>query len=114
MKPSNFYKNRTRLLEEIVKKYNLILNNKSGIITRSNVRKNQSIIDLTFTFTTIGLLNSWTIKKEFSTSSDHELIVFKWLDLDLNQSKFYNQEIIEWNIKKLEQDEKQLKLTYSH
>ena len=64
-------------LEEIVEKYDLILNNEPGVITRPNARKNQSIIDLTFTSTAIGLLNSWTIEEEYSTPSDHELIVFE-------------------------------------
>ena len=73
----------TESLKEIIKNYDLILNNELEIITRSNVEKNQSIINLTFTFTIIELLNSWTIKEEFFTFSDHELIIFKWLDLDL-------------------------------
>ena len=67
----------TESLKEIVEKYDLILNNESGIIIRLNTRKNQSIIDLTFTFTVIELLNSWTIKEKFFTFLDHELIVFK-------------------------------------
>ena len=69
---------------------------------------------MTFTSTAIGLLNSWTIEEEYSTLSDHELIVFEWLDLDLNQSKSCNQETTGWNIKNLQENEKQLNLTYSH
>jgi hypothetical protein len=45
-------------LEAIIDKFDLILNNKSGAITRPNSRDNNSIIDLTFTTTSIGLLNS--------------------------------------------------------
>ena len=48
----------TESLEEIVEKNDLILNNKLGITTRLNTRKNQSIIDLMFTSTVIELLNS--------------------------------------------------------
>ena len=88
-------------LKEIIKKYDLILNNESGVITRPNARRNQSIIDLTFTSIAIGLLNSWIIEEEFSIPSDHELIVFEWTDLELNQFKNENQETIDWNIQKL-------------
>jgi hypothetical protein len=45
-------------LEAIIDKFDLILNNESGAITRSNSRENNSIIDLTFTTTSIRLLNS--------------------------------------------------------
>jgi hypothetical protein len=101
-------------LEEIIEKYDLILNNEPGVITRPNARKNQSIIDLTFTSTAIGLLNSWTIEEEFSTPSDHELIVLEWADLEFNQFRSKNQEITGWNIQKLQSDEKQLKLANSY
>ena len=50
---------------------------------RLKARNSRSIIDLTFTTTSIGLLNSWLIEEEYFTPSDHKLIVFKWLDLDL-------------------------------
>ena len=71
------------LLKQIIKNFDLILNNKPGAIIRSNARNNRSIIDLTFTTTSIGLLNSWLIEEEYSTPSDHELIVFKWLDVNV-------------------------------
>jgi hypothetical protein len=45
-------------LEAIIDKFDLILNNELGAITRPNSRDNNSIIDLTFTTTSIGLLNS--------------------------------------------------------
>ena len=45
-------------LEYIVENFDLILNNEPGAITRSNARNNKSIIDLTFTTTSIRLLNS--------------------------------------------------------
>jgi len=73
-------------LEHIVENFNLILNNEPEAITRPNARNNKSIIDLTFTTTSMGLLNSWLIEEELSTPSDYELIVFEWLDL-IDQSK---------------------------
>jgi Endonuclease-reverse transcriptase len=82
-------------LEAIIDKFDLILNNESRAITRPNSRDNNSIIDLTFTTTSIGLLNSWLIEEEYTTPFDHELIVFDWLDIELNQSKTpQNQDII--------------------
>jgi Endonuclease-reverse transcriptase len=83
------------LLEAIIDKFDLILNNESGAITRPNSRDNNSIIDLTFTTTSIRLLNSWLIEEEYTTPSNHELIVFNWLDIELNQLKTpQNQDII--------------------
>ena len=102
------------LLEQIIKDFNLILNNKPGAITRLNARNNKSIIDLTFTTIQIGLLDSWLIEEDLSTPSDHELIVFSWLDLNLNQSENRNQEITGWDIDKLLKDEEKLKLAYSY
>ena len=66
----------TESLKEIIEKYDLILKNESEIITRSNTRKNQSIINLTFSSITIELLNSWINKEKFFTFLDHEFIVF--------------------------------------
>ena len=62
----------------------------------------------------MGLLNSWLIEEEYSTPSDHELIVFDWLDLNVNQLKAQNQEITGWNIDKLQKNEKQLELAHSY
>jgi hypothetical protein len=45
-------------LEAIIDKFDLILNNELRAIIRLNSRENNSIIDLTFTTTFIGLLNS--------------------------------------------------------
>jgi aminoglycoside N3'-acetyltransferase len=70
-------------LEAIIDKFDLILNNELGAIIRSNSRKNNSIIDLTFTTTSIGLLNSWLIEEEYTTPSNHELIIFDWQDIEL-------------------------------
>jgi Endonuclease-reverse transcriptase len=44
-------------LEAIINRFNLILNNEPGIITRPNLMRNKSIIDLTFTTTDIDLLD---------------------------------------------------------
>jgi hypothetical protein len=62
--------------EAIINKFDLILNNKLRTIIRLNSRENNSIIDLTFITTSIELLNLWLIEKEYTTPSNHELIVF--------------------------------------
>jgi Reverse transcriptase (RNA-dependent DNA polymerase)/Endonuclease-reverse transcriptase len=102
-------------LEAIIDKFDLILNNEPGAITRPNSRENNSIIDLTFTTTSIGLLNSWLIEEEYTTPSDHELIVFDWQDMELYQAKTsHSQDITGWDIDKLLKNEKRLELATIH
>jgi Endonuclease-reverse transcriptase len=82
-------------LEIIIDKFDLILNNEPGAIIRLNSRENNSIIDLTFTTTSIRLLSSWLIEEEYTTPFDHELIVFNWQDIELYQAKTsHSQDII--------------------
>ena len=63
----------------------LILNNKPGAITRPGITHTGSIIDLTFTTIEIGPLDRWAIEEDLLIPSDHELIIFEYLDLDLNE-----------------------------
>jgi hypothetical protein len=63
-------------LEAIINKFDLILNNEPEAIIRPNSRENNSIINLTFITTSIGLINSWLIEEEYTTPFNHELIVF--------------------------------------
>jgi hypothetical protein len=67
-------------LKAIINRFNLIINNEPGIITRPNLTRNKSIINLTFTITDIGLLNLWAIEEKNPTFLNHELIVFSWDD----------------------------------
>ena len=57
---------------------------KPGVIIRLNVRNNKSINNLIITSTSIRLLDLWIIEKEYFTPFNYKLIVFKWLDLNLN------------------------------
>ena len=50
---------KSKYLEEIIDRYNLILNNKIGVKTRRNSGRDKSIIDLTFTTTELGHLTAW-------------------------------------------------------
>jgi hypothetical protein len=90
-------------LETVVEDYNLILNNQPGVITRPGRGSRGSIIDLTFTTTEIGPLESWAIEEEFPTPSDHELILFEWLDPGyiLNKAETPKGDITGWNIDNL-------------
>jgi len=88
-------------LEAIINRFDLIFNNEPGVITRPNLTRNKSIIDLTFTTTAIGLLDLWAIEEENPTPLDHELIVFSWNDLKQNRLDKRPKDITGWNIDKL-------------
>jgi Endonuclease-reverse transcriptase len=96
-------------LEAIINRFDLIFNNEPGIITRTNLTRNKSIIDLTFTTTDIELLDSWAIKEENPTLLNHELIVFSWNDLRQNRLNKRPKEITGWNIDKLLLDQEKQK-----
>jgi hypothetical protein len=88
-------------LKAIINRFDLIFNNELGIITRPNLTRNKSIIDLTFTTTDIGLLDLWAIEEENPTLLDYELIVFSWDNLRQNRLDKRLKEITGWNIDKL-------------
>jgi hypothetical protein len=71
-------------LKDIITKFGLILNNEPSVITRPAEAVNsyhlKSIINLTFTTPEIEPLESWAIEIDHLTPSDHELIVFQWLE----------------------------------
>ena len=101
--------NEAHYLEAIIDNFDLLLNNELGAITRPNSHDNKSIIDLTFTTSEIGPLKSWLIEEEFSTPSDHELIVFNWTDIDSNINLNHNsKEFTGWNIEELINDQEKL------
>ena len=52
-----------RDLEELVERFNLILNNDTSVYTREE-GKNRSILDLTFSSLELGPLDSWAIADE--------------------------------------------------
>lgn len=62
--------------------HDLILNNEPEKATGPTQWNTTLIIDLTFTTLDIGALESWIIDIEFSTQSDHEMIVFQFGNLD--------------------------------
>ena len=52
------------LLEQLIKDYNLILNNEPGAITRPGRNNRGSIIDLTFTTEELGPLELWAVETD--------------------------------------------------
>jgi hypothetical protein len=87
-------------LEKLIEDYMLILNNKPGAITRPGTTHTGSIIDLTFTTIEIGVLDRWAIEEDLPTLSDHELIIFEYSDLDLDETplKTRKGEVTGWKI----------------
>ena len=80
----------------------LILNNEPGAITRPGVTHTGFIIDLTFTTIEIGPLDRQAIEEDLPTPSDHELIIFEYSDLDLNETSLKTKgEVTGWKIDNL-------------
>lgn len=73
---------RAEILEGLIDKYNLIINNDTLIPTRPKQTAGRSVIDLTFTTPILGFVAAWTIDSEYATPSDHELITFDLENLD--------------------------------
>src|SRR4030095_13680993 len=64
-------------LEQLIKDYDLILNNEPGVITRPGKENKGTIIDLIFTITEIGPLDLWAIKEDIIIFLDYALIVLE-------------------------------------
>ena len=89
-----------RDLEELIDSFNLVIANTAE---PTRVLHNQkSTIDLTLHTPDI-VLEEWFIDKETATPSDHELIVFSWLDFDAHPTKSHRQQT-GWNIESLLQN----------
>ncbi|POS82736.1 hypothetical protein EPUL_004709 [Erysiphe pulchra] len=73
---------RTEILEGLIDKYSLIINNDTLIPTRLKQTAGRSVTDLTFTTPVLGFVAAWTIDPEYATPSDHELITFDLENLD--------------------------------
>ncbi len=67
-------------LEELIEKYELIVNNNTDFPTRPR-SPGMSIIDLALTTASLGPLTLWEIPEEYPSVSDHDLIVLQWEDL---------------------------------
>lgn len=80
-----------------------MVNNDTDYATRPS-SPGISIIDLAFTNPDFGLLRVWEIPEEYSSLSDHEMILLEWEDLPADGSG--NQAAMTgWNIQKLLEDQ---------
>ena len=73
------------VLEELIEKFCLLINNKLSHPTRPT-SQGLSVIDLAFSTTKLGLLTLWEISEEYPALSDHELILLHWEDADIRLS----------------------------
>ena len=73
--PHCYKRQNALVLEELIEKFDLLINNKPGRSTRPSSH-NVSIIDLALSTAELGPLTLWEIPEEYPALSDHELIVF--------------------------------------
>ncbi len=98
------------VLKELLERFGLLINNEPGRATRP-LSHTISIIDLVLFTRELGLLTFLEIPEEYPALSDHELIVFRCEDIDLNSSKFGIGRITGWNIQNFIENKDQLKMT---
>lgn len=94
-------------LKSLLKTISLLLNNDINFLIRS-LRQQILIIDLVFTSLELGILRVWRIFKEYSSLSDHELILINREDIETQELKKQQEIIIGLIIKKLHEDNKLL------
>ena len=96
-------------LENLIEKYELIVNNDTDFPTRPSSR-GFSIIDLALTNSELGLLRVWEIPEEYPSLSDHELIIMEWEDIKIQDNGKKQATMSGWSIQKLLEDEKLLQI----
>lgn len=102
-----------RPLEELVKSYELIVNNNTDFPTRPS-SPGISIIDLALTSPGLGPLRVWEIPEEYPSLSDHELILMEWEDIDTPGQGNAQAAMTGWSIKNLLEDDKLLEAAKSY
>ena len=75
-----------KLLEDLIEKFDLLINNESGRTTRP-ASAGVSVIDLALSTIELGFLTLWEIPEEYPSLSDHELILLRWDDRNNNPSE---------------------------
>ncbi len=88
------------VLEELIYKFSLFINNKPGRPT-CPASQRVSVIDLALSTTEPGLLTLWEIPKEHPILSDHELILLRWEDADIGLSQPKMGRATGWDIQRL-------------
>ncbi len=74
------------VLEELIDKFSLLINNEPGRPTRP-ASQGVLVIDLALSIVELGLLTLWEIPEEHPSLSDHELILLRWKDADIGLSQ---------------------------
>lgn len=94
------------LLEELIERYELIVNNDPKYSTRPASQGGVSIIDLALSSPELGPLCLWQIPEEYPSLSGHELILLGW-DAIEEQSQPYSpkKSPTGWSIQKLLEDD---------
>ena len=91
-------------LEDLIKRYKLIINNDTDFPTRPG-SQTFSVIDLALTNMELSPLQVWEISEEYPFLSDQELIIMEWEDMDLSEENEKKEVTMTgWNIQKLLQD----------
>ena len=88
------------ILEDLIERFGLLINNKPGRATRPLSRE-VSVIDLALSSAQLGPLTLWEIPEEHPSFSDHELIVLRWEDVEYNSTNESCGRVIGWDIQGL-------------
>ncbi len=84
--PHCIRRQNSRPLEDLIDKYELIINNNTDYPTRPR-SQGISIINLALSTASLGPLTLWEIPEEYPSVSDHELILLQWEDLRHSESQ---------------------------
>ena len=92
-------------LEELIKSYELIINNDINFPIRPS-SPGILIIDLALTSPDLDPLGVWEIPIEYPSLSDHKLILMEWEGIDIQSLGNTQTVISRWSIKNLFKDDK--------
>lgn len=95
------------LFEELIDKFELIINNNTDFATRP-ASQGISIIDLALNIGNLGPLILWEILEEYPLLFDHELVLLQWDDLRSDIDTSARLISIGWNIQSLLDDKPRL------
>jgi hypothetical protein len=96
-----------RLLEDLIERESLYINNTLGVPTRPKTTPGISIIDLSLTTVEMGPLEAWTVDEDHATGSDHELLVMEWAPIEQGWEP-PSAEVTGWQIQALQADSQAL------
>ncbi len=86
-----------QLLEDLIEKFSLLINNESGRTTRP-ASDGVSVIDLALSIAELGLLTLCKIPKDYPSLSDHELILLRWKDINHSLHNKIEATLTGWDI----------------